>query len=281
VGKSAFKKGSISRAVAMSRSSCIHRALPPSGPPDGVRRWSLEGSASGPPPPAVSPPESSRSWWCYRSCLLLAAVRGAQPRGGWRSSAIARLQGFSSCSPAAIFCQWSSRGMITSLVVERSEPGCGLPPALSFKDVHHPRWGRGRAELGSCLPHGLATRFFLQHSGDKGVHEPCGGGELRLRRVGRLQAPSATACLAPWPGWLWCRLWRCLLLLGRGVAVRPPHGRRSRRVEVRHIHSFSRAGGRTGGPYKTSYAVGAATTFLDGLVLTPAGGRERGPLRAC
>jgi hypothetical protein len=102
VGKSAFKKGSIPWAVAMPRSSCIHRALPPSRPPDGVRQYSLEGSASGPLSPAISPPESSCSWWCYRSCLLLAAVRGAQLRGGWCSSAIARLQGFLSCSPAAI-----------------------------------------------------------------------------------------------------------------------------------------------------------------------------------
>jgi hypothetical protein len=96
-----FKKGSTSRAVAMPRSSCIHRALPPSGPPDEVRRCSPKGSASGLSPPAISPPESSRSRWCCRSCLLLTAVRGAQPRGGWRTSAIARLQGFSSCSPAA------------------------------------------------------------------------------------------------------------------------------------------------------------------------------------
>jgi hypothetical protein len=153
----------------MPCSSCIHRALSPSGPPDGVRRCSLEGSASGPPPPVISP---SRSWWCYRSCLLLAAVRGAQPCWGWRSSAIAWLQGFSSCSPAIISRQWSSRGMTTSLVVERSEPGCGLPPALCFKDVHHPCWGGGRAELGSRLLHGLATRFFLQHLGEKGVHQP-------------------------------------------------------------------------------------------------------------
>jgi hypothetical protein len=34
-------------------------------------------------------------------------------------------------------------GMTTNLVVERSEAGCGLCPALSFKDVHHPRWGGG------------------------------------------------------------------------------------------------------------------------------------------
>jgi hypothetical protein len=41
--------------------------------------------------------------------------------------------------------------MTTSLVVERSELGCGLPPALSFKDVHHPCWGGGQAELGSAF----------------------------------------------------------------------------------------------------------------------------------
>jgi hypothetical protein len=127
VGRSAFKKGSISRAVDMPRSSCDHRALPPSGPPDGVRRCSLEGSASRPSLPVTSPPESSRSWWCRRSCLLLAAVGGAHPRGGWRSSTIIRLQGFSSCSPIATSGRWSSTRMTTSLVVERSEPGCGLP----------------------------------------------------------------------------------------------------------------------------------------------------------
>jgi hypothetical protein len=187
VGRSVFKKGSISRVVAMPRSSCIHRALPPPGPPDGVRRCSLEGSASGPSPPVISPPESSRSWWWCRSCPLIAVVRGAQPRGGWHTSTIARLQGFSSRSPAAISCQWSSRGMTTSLVVGRSKPGCGLLPALSFKDVHHPCWGGGRAESGSRLPRGLAARFFLQHSGEKGVRQPCKGGELRVRGVGRLR----------------------------------------------------------------------------------------------
>jgi hypothetical protein len=101
--------------------------------------------------------------------------------------------------------------MTTSLVVERSEPGCGLPPALSFKDVHHPCWGGRRAESGSCLSHGLVTRFFLQHLEEKDVHQPCGGGEPRLRRADRLQASSVAACLAPWPGCLRCRLQRCLL----------------------------------------------------------------------
>jgi hypothetical protein len=68
-----------------------------------------------------------------------------------RPSTIIRLQGFSSCSPAAVPRRWSSRRMTTSLVVGRSKPGCGLPPALSFKDVHHPCWGGGCAELGPRL----------------------------------------------------------------------------------------------------------------------------------
>jgi hypothetical protein len=151
VGGSAFKKGSISRAVDMPRSSCDHRALSPSGPPDGVRRCSLEGSVSRSSLPATSPLGSARSWWCRRSCLLLAAVGGEQPHGSWHPSTIIRLQGFSSCSLAAISHQWSSRGMTTSLVVGRSKPGRGLPPALSFKDVHHPCWGGGRAVLGPRL----------------------------------------------------------------------------------------------------------------------------------
>jgi hypothetical protein len=175
VGGSAFKKGSISRAVDMPRSSHDHCALLPSGPPDGVRRCSLEGSASRSSLPATSPSKSARSWWCRRSCLLLAAVGGVRPHGSWHPSAIIRLQGFSSCSPAAVPCRWSPRRMTTSLVVGRSKPGCGLSPTLSFKDVHHPCWGGGRVESGPYPPYGLVTRFFLQHS-EKGVHQPCRGG---------------------------------------------------------------------------------------------------------
>jgi hypothetical protein len=71
----------------------------------------------------------------------------------------------------------------------------------------------------------------------------------------------------------------------RGVVVRPPHGRRSRRAQVLNVRGVSRAADHTvptpsGGSYKTSYAVEVAAAFLDGLVLTPVGGRERGPLRA-
>jgi hypothetical protein len=48
--------------------------------------------------------------------------------------------------PAAVPRRRSPRMMTVGLVVGKSEPGRGLPPALSFKDVHHPCWGGGRAE---------------------------------------------------------------------------------------------------------------------------------------
>jgi hypothetical protein len=89
-------------------------------------------------------------------------------------------------SPVATSGRWSSTRMTTSLAVESSEPGYGLPPALSFRDVHHPRWGGGRAEWELCLPRRLAVRFFLQHSGEKGIRQPCGGGKLWVRGAGRL-----------------------------------------------------------------------------------------------
>jgi hypothetical protein len=71
--------------------------------------------------------ESVCSWWCRRSCLLPAAVGGVQPHGGWHPFTTIRLQGFSSRSPVATSGWWSSTMMTTSLVVERSESGCGLP----------------------------------------------------------------------------------------------------------------------------------------------------------
>jgi hypothetical protein len=84
-------------------------------------------------------------------CFRLAAVGGAQLRGGWHPSAIARLQRFSSGNPAAFPHQWSRRMVTTGSMVGRSKPGCGLCPALSFKDLHHPCWGGGRGEPGPAF----------------------------------------------------------------------------------------------------------------------------------
>jgi hypothetical protein len=119
----------------------MHCALPPSKPPDGE----------------------------HPRCFRLAAVGGAQLRGGWHLSAIARLQGFSSGSPAASPHQWSPKTVTTSSMVGRSKPGCGLCPALSFKDLHHPCWGGGRAEPELYLPYGPAGHLFLQHSEERAL----------------------------------------------------------------------------------------------------------------
>jgi hypothetical protein len=55
----------------------------------------------------------------------------------------------------------------TSSMVGRSKPGCGLCPALSFKDLHHPCWGGGQAEPELYLPHGSVGHLLLQHSGER------------------------------------------------------------------------------------------------------------------
>jgi hypothetical protein len=266
---SAFKKGSIPRAVDMPRSSCDHRALSPSRPPDGVRRRSLVGFASRSSLPATSPSESARSWWCRRSCFLLAAVGGVQPLGSWYPSTIIRLQGFSSHSPVATSGRWSSIRMTTSLVVERSEPGCGLPlPSASRMFIIR---AGVEGEPSGSFPF-RAGWWSASSSSIRGRRVFAGFGEgADPRYVGSAVCGAVSCRVSGSPAWvLWCRLRRCLLPLGRSVAACPSHGRRPRRARVGHIHGFSRATGRTGRSYKTSYAVGAVAAFLDGLVLTPA-----------
>jgi hypothetical protein len=224
---------------------------------------------SGSSPPVISPLESSCSWWRCRSCLLLAVVRGAQPCEGWRSFAIARLQGFSSCSPAAISRQWSSRGMTTSLVVERSESGCGLPLLSALRmfiiragDEGEPSWGpavcmdwwpassssiRGRRAFAS-----LAKEANFGYAGltDCRRRQPPRARCLGLGGFGAA-SDAASCCLA--------RAWLPVHRTGDGRAV--------------HRSATSTASpappATLEGSYKTSYAAGAATAFLDGLVLTP------------
>ena len=196
MGRVAFKKeGNPLGWQPCLRTPLKHRVLPPSKPPDGERPH----------------------------CFRLAVVGGAQLRGSWYLSAIARLQGFSSGSPAASPCRWSPKTVTTSLMVGRSKPGCGLCPALSFKDLHHPCWGGGRGKSGPASAW-AGDPLLPPTFGREGSHRPCGGGELRQRGTGRPQASSAPACLACWLSWLCRGLRRCLLPLDPGVAVRPPHG---------------------------------------------------------
>jgi hypothetical protein len=66
----------------------------------------------------------------------------------------------------------------TSLMVGRSKPGCGLCPALSFKDLHHPCCGRGRAEPGFHLPHGPVGHLLLQHLGERALTDLAEGADF-------------------------------------------------------------------------------------------------------
>jgi hypothetical protein len=59
----------------------------------------------------------------------------------------------------------------------------------------------------------------------------------------RPQASSSAACLARWLSWLWRGLRRCLLPLGPGVVVRPPHGRLLRRAHRGIIQDVVRRAG--------------------------------------
>ena len=141
----------------MSSSSLMRRVCPPSKPPNG-----------GYPP------------------YFRLVVGGTQLRGSWYLSAIVRLQGFSSCSPAAPLHRRSPKMVTSGLMVGESEPGCGLCPSLSLKDFHHQGWGGECAELGSA-PRGRWPAPSLSD-----------------RREGRSSsvAPAAAPCLALGCQWL-------------------------------------------------------------------------------
>jgi hypothetical protein len=99
----------------------------------------------------------------------------------------------------------------SSSMVGRSESGCDLGPALSFKDLHHPGWGGGRAEPELYLLRGSAGRLLPQRSRERALTGLAGGsdfdnaglvdGERRqLQRVGLAgsagsgSAPGASSC---------------------------------------------------------------------------------------
>jgi hypothetical protein len=124
----------------------MHRVFPPSEPPDGEHPQSF--------------------------CLV---VGGTQLHGSWYLSAIVRLQGFSSCSPTASPRRWSPKTVTTSPWVGRSKSSYDLGPALSFKDVHHPGWGGGRAEPEPYLPRGFVGQPLLQHSRERALTGPARG----------------------------------------------------------------------------------------------------------
>jgi hypothetical protein len=140
----------------------MHHVFPPSEPPDGEHSQSFR-----------------------------LVIGGTQLCGSWYLSAIIRLQGFSSGSPAASPRQWSPKTVTTSPWVGRSKPGCDLCPSLSFKDVHHQCWGGECTELGSVSARAAA----------RSVPQRSGGSAFTIRGAGscRVSGSPARAASAPLP----------------------------------------------------------------------------------
>jgi hypothetical protein len=103
----------------------------------------------------------------------------------------------------------------TSSMVGECKPGCGLCPALSFKDLHHPCWGEGWGKSGPAsawagdllLPSGIRGRKTSSSSAEEVSSSHAGEGEL--------------------------------LLPGQGAAVRPPSGRRSCCAQVAAVSDLA------------------------------------------
>jgi hypothetical protein len=270
----------------MPRFSSIRRALPPSGPQDGAHRCSLEGSVSGPPPSGLTAGELT----LFVSCAMVLSILSSCYC--WRSATSWGL---------ALFCHRSASRIFIM------QPSCGLLPVVIYKDDHQPRGGEKRARLRSppcpqlqgCSSSSLgwkASRVGVLPSAWAGdpLLPPAFGGEgcspaLRRRRTSATRGRPAAGAVS-------CRVsgslaWMALVspptlppAVKWGMAIRPPHGRRSHRAQVRRIRSVPCAASHAvpmppGGLYKTLYAVEVAATFLDGLVLTPTGGQGQGPLR--
>jgi hypothetical protein len=124
-------------------------------------------------------------------------------------------------------------------MVGRSKPGCGLCPALSFKDLHHPCWGGGRAEPELYLPYGTAGHLLLQHSGERALTGLAGGADFdnagpigrKRRQLQRARfagsAGSGTASGATSHRWAECGY---LLAVRAVVAPHAPGDRPRRRA---------------------------------------------------
>jgi hypothetical protein len=180
-------------------------------------------------------PNSPASWQCRSRLSSSSCWRGlARSFYPWRPASSFRRPS----SPTSAGCPWRRRSFLL------------LPPAFGGKDGYQPREGGQWAE-----PRLHPSRPQLFWGRKRAVLWPY------LFGFDGFGAASNAASHRR-----------------AGVAVRPPHGRRSHRALVRCIRSVPCATGHAastppGRSYKTSYSMEVTAAFLDGLVLTPVGGR--------
>jgi hypothetical protein len=84
----------------------------------------------------------------HRRRLALAVVGGARLRGDWRSSATARLQGFSSCSPAAFPHQWLVWWGEASRATASAPPSASRIFVIRAEAEERTEWGVASAWVG-------------------------------------------------------------------------------------------------------------------------------------
>jgi hypothetical protein len=187
----------------------------------------------------------------YASCLSTFQAPGwgisaVFPPRCWKNATPWELAPFSHRLASRIFISQpgctprrrSPKTVTTSPWVGRSKPGCDLGPTLSFKDVHHPRWGGGRAEPELYLPRGFVGQPLLRRSRERALTGPAGGSDfdnVGLVDGGRRQ-PQRVELV--------------------GLAPGAPPGGGCRAVC-------------TGGPPKMSRAARAAFVFWGGLAFAP------------
>jgi hypothetical protein len=166
-----------------------------------------------------------------------------------------------------------------------TQPDRNLRSVVNHKDDYQPCGGEKRAglrppscpQLQGCSSTALGRRAsrvgappFAWVGGP--LLPPAFGGEghppaLRRRQTSATRgrpskAPSAAACLAPRPGWPWCASGAASYRLGgAGPSVYCTGDDRVVRRSATPMASPASPAA-PGGTYKTSYAVGAATTFL-------------------
>jgi hypothetical protein len=88
-------------------------------------------------------------------------------------------------------------------MVGRSESGCSLYLALSFKDLHHPCWGRERGKPELYLPHGSAGHLFFQLLGWKPSSSSAEEAPSSHAEEGELLLPSQGATFHPLSSLSW------------------------------------------------------------------------------
>jgi hypothetical protein len=168
VRRSAFKKGSVPRAVAMpSHSSHSSRPSTFRAP-----RWGA--------------PMLPSSCCCWRS---------ATPWG---------LALFSHRSASRIFIMQPGCSPSPMVICRDDHQPCGGEKQVGLRPLPRPQLqgcsssglGRRVRRVGSCLPRGPVTRFFLQHSREKDILQPYGGDVLQLCG-GRRTAAAWSGCNCP------------------------------------------------------------------------------------